>query len=69
MYIIINEYNTRFIKLYSPKTGKCEKNIDIDDHINPKLQSETNKKTTKKKDEIEAKLKKKKDNKKITIER
>ena len=46
--IIINEYNTRFIKLYSPKTGKCEKNIDIDDHINPKLQSETNKKTTKK---------------------
>ena len=67
--IIINEYNTRFIKLYSPKTGKCEKNIDIDDHINPKLQSETNKKTTKKKDEIEAKLKKKKDNKKITIEK
>ncbi len=36
--IIINEYNTRFIKLYSPKTGKCEKNIDIDLYINPKMQ-------------------------------
>ena len=44
--IILNEYNTKIIKIYSPKTGKCEKTIDLDEYINPKLFIDANKKMT-----------------------
>ena len=68
--IILNEYNTKMIKIYSPKTGKCEKTLDLDEYINPKLFLESNKKYVTKKQEIEAKLKKKKKgNKKFSIEK
>ena len=42
--IVLCEYNTKFIKLYSPKNGKCEKTFDLDDYINPKLFIDANKK-------------------------
>ena len=58
--IVLNEYNTRFIKIYNPKTGRCEKNFDLDDYINPKIYLETEKKFTRKKPEIEVKLEKRK---------
>ena len=68
--IVLNEYNTKFIKLYSPKTGKCEKTFDLDEYINPKLFLDLNKKYSTKKEELEAKLKKKKkENKKYSIEK
>ena len=68
--IVLNEYNTKLIKLYSPKTGKCEKTFDLEEYINPKLFLDLNKKYSTKKEEIEAKLKKKKkDNKKYSIEK
>ena len=62
--IILNEYNTKMIKIYSPRTGKCEKTFDLDEYINPKLFLESNKKYFSKKQEIEAKLKNKKKGKK-----
>ena len=34
-YIAFNEYGTRFLKLCNPHTGKNEKNIDIEEYINP----------------------------------
>ena len=67
--IVLCEYNTKFIKLYSPKNGKCEKTFDLDDYINPKLFIDANKKMTKNTDEIETKIKKKKDQNKYTIEK
>ena len=67
--IVLTEYKTKIIKLYSPKNGKCERSFDLDDYINPKLFIDSNKKTVKKNDEIEMKIKKKKDQKKFTIEK
>ena len=67
--IVLTEYNTKIIKLYSPKNGKCEKSFDLDDYINPKLFIDSNKKAIKKNDEIELRIKKKKDQKKFTIEK
>ena len=58
--MVLTEYNTRFIKLYSPRTGRCEKNLDLDDLINPKIYLETEKKFNRKKPGIEMKLKDKK---------
>ena len=58
--IVLNEYNTRFIKLYSPKTGRCEKNMDLDDYINPKIYLDNDKKFKRKKPVIELKLQEKK---------
>ena len=67
--IVLCEYNTKLIKLYSPKSGKCEKTFDIDDYINPKLFIDANKKMAKKKDELEIKIKKKKSQNKYTKEK
>ena len=58
--IVLTEYNTRFIKVYSPKTGKCEKNFDLDDYVNPKIYLETEKKFTRKKPGTELKIPEKK---------
>ena len=58
--IVLTEYNTRFVKIYSPKTGRCEKNFDLDDYVNPKIYLETEKKFTRKKPGIEIKLQEKK---------
>ena len=67
--IILSEYNTRLLRIYSPKTGKCEKTFDIDEYINPKLYIEINKKKIHEKNEkeaIEEKLKNKKSQKIIS---
>ena len=58
--IVLNEYNTRYLKVYSPKTGRCEKNFDLDDYVNPKIYLETEKKFTRKKSAIELKIQEKK---------
>ena len=58
--IVLNEYNTRFVKIYSPKTGRCEKNFDLDDYVNPKIYLETDKKFTRKKPNNEIKTVEKK---------
>ena len=62
--IILNEYNTKLIKLYSPRTGKCEKTLDLEEFINPKYFLESHKKYNSKKEELEAKLKSKKNKQK-----
>ncbi len=67
--IVLCEYNTKLIKLYSPRNGKCEKTFDIDDYINPKLFIDVNKKMSKKKEELEAKIKIKKPKNKYTKEK
>ena len=58
--IVLNEYNTRFIKIYSPRTGRCEKNFDLDDYINPKIYLDNDKKFKRKKPVLELKIKEKK---------
>ena len=58
--IVLNEYSTRFFKIYSPKTGRCEKNLDLEDYINPKIYLETDKKFNRKKSGTEIKLEEKK---------
>ena len=58
--IVLNEYSTRFFKIYSPKTGRCEKNLDLEDYINPKIYLETDKKFKRKKSGTEIKLEEKK---------
>ena len=47
--MVLTEYNTKFVKIYNPKTGRCEKNFDLDDYINPKIYLETDKKFRRKK--------------------
>ena len=42
--IVINEYGTKIIKLYNPKTGKNDKNYDLELFINPKNYLNSNEK-------------------------
>ena len=67
--IILTEYNTKIVKIYSPKNGKCKKSFDLDDYINPKLFKDSDKKYNPKKDELGLKLRKRKKNKKFSIEK
>ena len=42
-FIAVNEYGTRFLKIYNPNTGKYKKSLDIEEYINPiqfKIQNE-----------------------------
>ena len=60
--IVMNEYGTKNIKIYNPKTGRSDKNVDLDKYLkkeqyteNPNNYKKSNKNIgyTKKKDEIE----------------
>ena len=64
--IVINEYGTKIIKIYNPKTGKSEKAYDLETFINPNNYSSLTDKKYKKKNEINF-TKKKKTNSKNTI--
>ena len=60
--IAINEYGTKVIKIYNPKTGRIQKTFDLEEYINPKQYSSLN--DNKKKDIF---IKKTKINTKNTI--
>ena len=51
--LLINEYGTKILKVYNPRTGKNEKNIELDSFLNPafKNPSNTNRLTSNKKKE------------------
>ena len=40
--LLINEYGTKHLKLYNPKTGRNEKNIEIDEFLSPKMTQNDN---------------------------
>ena len=33
--ILVNEYSTKILKVYNPKTGHCIKNINLENYLNP----------------------------------
>ena len=58
--IVMNEYGTKNIKIYNPKTGRSDKNIDLENYLkkeqyieNPKKNSKKNLNFTKKKEDTE----------------
>ena len=57
--LIINEYGTKNIRIYNPKTGKSEKIVELDTYLNPKNYLDNNKR----KNKNEKKINKKNDNK------
>ena len=58
--IIINEYSTKLLKIYNPKTGHNEKVLNLETYLNPiNYLDRENKYFHKKKNSEEAKLKKK----------
>ena len=63
--IVVNEYGTKLIKLYNPKTGKNEKIFDLETFINPQNYSSLTDNKYKKKSDIF--LKKTNNNTKNTI--
>ena len=64
--IIVNEYETKELKIYNPKNGKIEKIFDLEIFINPKNYSNLNENKYKKKSELNF-LKKSKGNVKNSI--
>ena len=64
--IVINEYGTKLIKIYNPKTGKNIKNYDLEIFINPKNYSSLTDNKYKKKSELNF-IKKRKIHNKNTI--
>ena len=60
--LIINEYDTKNIRIYNPKIGKSEKIVELDTYLNPKNYLDNNKRHNSK-IKNEKKINKKNDNK------
>ena len=68
--MVVNEYGTKKLRIYNPKTGRSERSVDLDTYLNPVnyLDNSLRFKTAKEKEEKKKEIKKKneKENKSFT---